>query len=631
MGHQHHRRSTSLVTPFHDFSLRVSDLHDSDLAVNIRRHHASNEIERALARLYDVVKDNEAINGINGPLKPWNMPSSAGTSGLYQQRHSSRPTSPYTPPRTPNISAGATAVRAELQARISDLRQKLDQANELISTLRHDLDVVRVGLANAKKDANRLGDNLSDRNSTIADLREKVARQHQKMERERHSRSPPSVDARRQSMYVNRHADDNHNAAGTSSTRRQSTYHNRHDDINNAQMDGNAPKASSGIRDPRSKTQLKLDLATDTYNDPSLRLKETREAQLILCAVLRETKHGKKIEEARARHTTYSVAIDDLAAMKVMQDNDRDWVFLNALGLSSTLAELGQYKAAVQKLTECERASRLMTPDLQDRLAQTTLVIVDICIDADLPELATSAFELVYPSRRNTTVPNTVPAELLANLGTALFPSSSGTQPTAKRFLQQAYARRRELDKPAQRTVGYLLALAAERQHQWREAESLLTNLPPSSRYVNLQHDQRTQQPTENAVLALLAHVQLHLEEYTSAERHARDLYTKHGIRWRGSFHPANTLIQVLAMSSGDRSQRFQEAHAIWQKIYADIVLGDSNVTDREKWKAKLLGHSDAGEVLAREWTVSCERRGKVARTAEQVAGEVRLLRDMVR
>jgi hypothetical protein len=264
-------------------------------------------------------------------------------------------------------------------------------------------------------------------------------------------------------------------------------------------------------------------------------------------------------------------------------------------------------------------------------MVQTILAVADICLDAELSELAASAFGLAYPSHRNTPIPETVPAELLAKLGIALYSSSASSRSTAKRFLQQAYARRRSLTKPTQRAIGYLLALLAECQHQWREAERHLTNLPPLTRHFRSQHDQLAQRPTEDAVLALLAHVQLHLEEYSSAERHARDLYSKHGVRWRGSFHPADTLIRTLALSSGDRSQRFQEAYTIWQKIYADIVLGDSNVTDREKWKAKLLGHADAGDVLAKEWTVSCERRGKVARTAEQVEGEVTVLKGMVR
>lgn len=619
MAHQHRRTiSTPLVTPFQDFSLRTRSLYNSDLAVNLRSSTSDHEIGRALDRLYDIVKRTEEANGLSGPLKQWNMPSS--TSGLHFNRHS-RPSSPYSPPRTPNGSD--TISRAEMQSRISDLRSRLDQANDRIAILQRDLGA-------ARSDVQQLNTNLSDRNSSIADLRETVARQHQRLSRHRHSQSPSGSANRptgRQSPY-NRHGENRVSPKQSFERPNPRQAASKNDISLDMEMVRSLIKREKFVEAEALAREV-LRSCKERYRDAETKRTETREALLLLCAALRESKKAHQIDEARKLHAAQCTSLGSHAAVRAMTDADINWQFNNAIGLASSFAELGKHKQALQKLTECELVSHLAASEMSQKLTQTLLAMVRICIDDKQPEYAVKAFELVHPSDRRENIPESAPLDVVVRLGIVLFDSGPSYKPAAKRYLRHSYGQRSRLDSAAQRKVGWLLAQLAEGEHSFKEAERLLMSLKPVNWKQSLL-------PSDESVLAMLAHVQLQLDELEKAEKNAWALWQKYGCRhgqmWHG-FDPADTLIQALSRQGEDMSgrHRFWDAHVIWKQVYDDIVLGETNIIDRKSWQSRLLKHAEAGGLLARRWKESCERRGKLPRTADVVQSQVDELRRMAR
>lgn len=214
MEHQHRRSSSlPLITPFHDFSLRVNALRTSDLAVNLRRWNDGQDIERALLQLHDAVRRTEMANGTNGPLMSWNAPSrpsSAYTSSTTYRQDT------FTPPRTPASSHTNEGLsHSTLRARMDDLRYRLERANADIDSLTERLTSARASLTAAQALEQALRSEVAARNDTIADLRETIAKQHQKLSRQRDtlnsSRSATPSSEQRQSSTSNRY--DRHSAS----------------------------------------------------------------------------------------------------------------------------------------------------------------------------------------------------------------------------------------------------------------------------------------------------------------------------------------------------------------------------------------------------------------------------------
>ena len=377
MSYQHLRSvSLPLITPFHDFSLRTYALYDSDLAVNIRRWDSGHEIERALDRLYDVVQRTEAIDGIKGPFKPWNVPSSSSSSGSARHRRLSRPASPYTPPRTPDGNS-LTATMTSI-AESHDLRLRLEKPDTRIAAMRTELADAQACLIDTEKELQELNSVLFARNSTIADLRETIARQHQQLSRQEALLSPVNPGRTSSSRHSSERSPPTTNSAGRPKPEKDHQKSARELDLATIRSSLRRGRYLEAERRARR-------VSEDCLNEKQLNSKssqrDNREAQTLLCTALKKSGSLPSVEEALRLHASHCKSTGSREAMRSLRIDDRNWEFTNALELAGGLAAAGKYKAAVWKLEECLRVSDVVASEAREKLVSVGVEVIRLCLD----------------------------------------------------------------------------------------------------------------------------------------------------------------------------------------------------------------------------------------------------------
>jgi hypothetical protein len=625
MAYSHHRQS--YTTPFADFCVQLNDLAASDLARNLAKWNRVHDIAHALNQLISATNRVQSDHGVNGPLTPWNEPMLAPRS-----HHSARSSSPYTPPRTPNSDSSSV----QLERKLDDLRRRLQECNAQIAAQVEELASQRETLATTHKTVQEQQSIITDTNSTVKSLRQRLADQY--------------TAAGRNSLAADQY--DKLQAMLDKDVKNRRSYQDstgaKAAEAKQLQFQIARAKAllkEGRVEDAESSVRQVLQRRKELFSDPHVKEPETREAQMLLCDILRNSNRPDKVHEAEGMYLRSA----PLVSMDTLADTDREWQLSNTLALSGSYVEQKSYRAAVAKVQDAWHYRHLISRTYRSTMTEEILDLVDECEQVNEPSYAAKLFEIVYPDRSNAIAATFSSKALstLARLALSLWNSGRDDE-KATALTRQAYSARSKLDTNWQRTLGWTLAKMRERQAQWTDVCEILLDLPPRQN-ASSTTSVGPKQPSDDGVLALLAYAQLQLGDLAGAEKNALALWRKHGatnLSLGFKWHHADTLIRALASQdsekkssssrqpspNGGKTHRFEEAREYWKKLLdasealmdQDFLRGSATVSskDKDQWRREVRRHAEAGHALASMWEASCLRRAIRAKSALEIKAE---------
>ncbi|ETN43240.1 uncharacterized protein HMPREF1541_02399 [Cyphellophora europaea CBS 101466] len=601
------------VTPFSDFCKRVDALSDSDLAHNLREWEPSHQISLALNQLSSANAYLRSQCGISGPLRPWNRPTSPRPHHAHLSPGTYRPSSPYTPPRTPTVDAAAAATAHALEVKLDDVNRQLAQCKKLLASAQSEVASQRATLAASNKTVQEQEATLSTNTSTIKSLRQRLAEQYLAVGKNSAAEDQYAKleDLQKQEAKQRRSWHDRSGARAAEARELEFELAKGRALLNQEKY----KEAEAGFRHVLRRRK-------ELFVDEGVTQAETREAQLFLCEVLRKSGKDDQMWEAEGLH----LRSEPLVGLDTMSEADREWSLTNIVTLAQLYAEQKGNRLAVSKLSNAWRWRHVVARSFRETMEDKAFTIIGIFEKRGEAAAAAKTFEVVYPDRVAALSGNALATA--ARLGVELY-NQGGNDEKATSFLKQTWSQRRNLDESVQRTIGWTLAIIHIQQSRWNDVHDLIMEFPPR------RPGSPTSDPSDDAVLALLAYTQLNLGNIAGAEKNSRALYTKHGVNNVSSgfrWHHADTLIRALTKQRDEKKghYRFFEAKDVWSNVYdATLGLGLGGLSDSAR--KDLRRHADAGVFLASEWRDSCEKRLKKPKSADEVMSQAETMKRLAR
>ena len=329
-----------------------------------------------------------------------------------------------------------------------------------------------------------------------------------------------------------------------------------------------------------------LERGKNFHNDGS----KNREAQLQLCTALRSQAEASKYKEAEVLYYHESL----LTHLATQNEADRSWAIRNKFELAYVNAEQASYDDTIGHLQNVwplrSQASSETRQDLETAIVQLWRLLDQ----RKKVSYATKVLDIYCKGG------NGLPPDLLDSMTEqAKTLQEQGEHEKAIYYFRKAWETP-SASSSGRRSLGLSFALSLCHLKQFSESRKILENL--------LQLPNSTTSPSQHEPRALLAYAHLHLGNLAEAEKNARIVLDKRGTSALPGFHTFNhTDVLIRALVRHNIKEKYQEAHPVWQRIYADrnkIALAPNG-------KEQLRGHAKVGKELGENWKRSAESRHK--------------------
>ncbi|ERF72580.1 hypothetical protein EPUS_02862 [Endocarpon pusillum Z07020] len=357
---------------------------------------------------------------------------------------------------------------------------------------------------------------------------------------------------------------------------------------------------------------------------------DTRDVQTQLCDVLR--RQGNTEEAGRLYY--HAGWLDGL---QNRNEADRSWALQNATSYAQLLVEQKEYEAAKAQLTKIWRNRHQATASKVEDLEAEVCKITTMLEEKRQTRLVIDLLKMVCDNQNGAALSKQV-LHNHAKLGILLHDRGKPDHDEPKDldrhdharaipYLRQAWVRRQQLVLGIDQSTGWTLALLLVSRSHLLEAKNVLADL------LCLTNGNKTSQSvSKDQILALLAHVQFYMGDFSVAESNAAALFRRLGVKNVftsvsssavdfSTCHHADTLIR--ACSRQDSVEKFKAAKDVWAVIYKSRI--DIMATS----KAQLKEHAAAGATFADNWKRSAEKRKKRPTSAMEIEKQVKQVQAM--
>ncbi|KAF7510955.1 hypothetical protein GJ744_005501 [Endocarpon pusillum] len=587
-------------TPFEDFYILVAHLWDSDFARYLQSSRHDNSIRGPLFSLYEKTNRVKSEYDRRRPDTAWNTPFAHGGLSSSLNKFS------------------------ELEAENCKLKEKLDKCKDDLNKANEMINQHRASLAAAHETIQELGTQIDGDRATIDGDRATIER----------------LRVRAAAEYVR--------------TKKYSLAAQQYEEL--VLLKGNEKKEKAKLEDregERKAEEAQLGYKFDCgkayaldgkYDDAVKELRfvlkemerrgirkveraDTRDVQTQLCDVLRLQGNT---EEAGRRY--YHAGWLD--GLQNRTEADRSWALQNATSYAQLLVEQEEYGAAMAQLTKIWRnrhqAAASKVEDLEAKVFEITTTLEE----RHQLRLVIDVLKMVCDEQNGAPLSKQV-LHTHAKLGILLHDRGKPDHDVPKDldrhdhtraipYLRQAWVGRQQLAVGIDQSTGWTLALLLVSRRHLVEAKNVLADL------LCLTNGNKTSQSvSKDQILALQAHVQLYMGDFSVAESNAAALFRRLGVKNVltsvsssavdfSTCHHADTLIR--ACSKQDRVEKFRAARDVWEVIYK---------MRSEIGKAQLKQHAAAGATLAENWKRSAEKRKMTPTGARKIEKQVKQVQAM--
>lgn len=501
-------------------------------------------LSNALNKLRDTVYDIRLDHGFRGPDRDWN------------------PFIPKPPPRTPSPDRRISALELE----VIELKETTEKTNIELEQALARLDNYREQISKANQTIERLGCQLASEYETNRRF-DQAAEQYDFL-------------SRLKDEELNQKISKNDSVGADATEKVWLSYSHQR---------GRMLLQASRFAEAEQTMRNVLREGKKIHNDPRLKRRENREAQLQLCTALRSQSVSSKCKEAEDLYFHESL----LTHLGTQDEADRSWAIHNKFEIAYVNAEQALYDSMISHLKNVWPLRGRASAETRQYLEATTVQLWRLLEQRKEVPYATKVLAICCEGG-NSLQPEFL--DLITDQGKTL--QKLGEHEQAIYFLRKAWQTPSAFSS-GRRSLGLAFAWSLCHLKQYSESSNVLENLLilSNSNPSLSEHEPRT----------LLAYAYLHLGNPMEAERNARIVLNQCGTSSLPGYHTYNHVdVLIRALIRHDTKQKYLEAYAIWKQIYAD----KNRIALKPKGKDQLRSHAEVGEELAEKWKRSANRRG---------------------
>ena len=540
---------THYQSSFAQFDSQLNELRDTDLGQKlhdplvVQSSKIARRLFTALNRLRDTVYEIRSEHGSQGPDRDWN------------------PFIANPPPATPLLKRRISALESE----IVGLKDTMGKRN------------MELEYASVRLDENR--EEMSNANKTIEKLGGQLASEYEANKRFDQAAEQYDLLSRLKDKELNQKKSKNDNVGADAAEKVWLSYSHR-----KGEMLLHARRFAEAERTMRQV----LKNGKKIHNDDRPKRPENREAQLQLCTALRSQGVASKYEEAEDLYFHQSL----LTHLATQNEADRTWAIRNKFELAYVNAEQASYESMISNLKHVWPLRGRASSEIRQYLETAIVQLWRLLEQRKQVSYATKVLA-IYCEGGNGLPPEFL--DFMTEQGKAL--QKLGEHEKAIYYLRKAWETPSAFSS-GRRSLGLSFALSLCHLKKFSESIKVLENL--------LQFSNSNTSPSEYEPRALLAYAHLHLGNLAEAEKNARIVLDKWGTSALPGFHTFNhTNVLIRALVRHNRKEKYQEAHPVWLRIYADkdkIALAPNG-------KEQLRGHAEVGKELGENWKRSANSR----------------------
>lgn len=535
---------------FAQFDSQVKEICETDLGQKlydpliVQSSRSAGRLFTALNQLRNTVYDIRSDYGIQGPARDWN------------------PFIPKPPPRTPSPERRISALESE----VIELKETTKKRNRELEKVSVKLDEYREEISKANKTIEKLGCQLASEYETNKKF-DLAAEQYDFL-------------SRLKDEELNQKKSNNDSVGADATEKVWLSY---------SHQKGELLLRASRFAEAEQTIRQVLKKGKKIHKDARLKRPENREAQLQLCTALRAQRVASKCKEAEDLYFHESL----LTHLETQDEADRSWAIRNEFEFAYVNAEQASYDVMITHLKNVWPLRGRASSESRQYLESAIIQLWRLLEQRKETSYAVKMLA-IYCEGGNGLPPEFL--DFITEQGKAL--QKLGEHEKAIYFLRKAWETPSTFSS-GRWSLGLSYAWSLCHLKQFSESSKILEDLLSSSN--------SNTSPSEYEARALLAYAHLHLGNLVEAEKNARIVLNQCGTSALSGFHNFNHAdVLIWALVRHDKKQKYLEAYAIWQRIYAD----KNRIALALKGKEQLRSHAEVGKELAENWKRSANRRG---------------------